>query len=291
MSGRGAETLDGRPRGPSAAAGRRLRVRNIGSWDETPVLHPGWNELLASSASRTVFLTREWLQAWWDAYGGARELMLLVCLDDGGSVVGVAPLFRARRRVGPGWSLRIVRLLGDGGGDSDNLDFIAREGCEAEVVRVVVDYLADHASEWDLLELNHVPAESAIAKALEPEVATRGWRGVAREAPRRVIRLSQTWEGHLGKLSKKMRREANHDVRRLEGLHHVGLRRCESEAELPSCLEALFRLDAARWGLRGEAGNFGLPQRRGFYAEVARRFLAAGRLDFWLLDVDGRPAA
>lgn len=283
-------TLGMGPQDPIAAAAPRLRVRNIGSWDETVVMHPAWNELLAASASRTVFLTREWLQAWWDVYGDAGELMLLVCLEDGGSVVGVAPLFRTRRRVGPGWSVRVLRFLGDDAGDS-NLDLIVREGLEVAAVRALADYLEAARSEWDLLELNHVPAESAVASVLARELAARSWRGVAREAPRRVIGLSETWEGHVRRLSKKMRRAATYQVRHLERLHYVRLCRCGTAAELSRFLEEFFRLHTERWQRRGEAGNFSLPLRRRFYAEAARRLQVSGWLDLWLLHVDGRPVA
>lgn len=268
-----------------------LSVRRLRSWDEVARLCPPWNELLASSSSRTAFLTWEWLSSWWSAFGSSQELMLLACQDGDGNVVGAAPLYRARLGSPFSVPLRMLRLVGVGSGDSDNLDFVIRQGGEAAAVRACLDWLWDHPSEWDVLELTTVPAESSVVRALLADLDGRRARYARGEWVHLAIPLPGNWEAYHRALSKKMRWATSYSVRHLERLHHVRLRRCESEAELPSCLEALFRLHTARWGLRGEAGNFGLPQRRGFYADVARRFLAAGRLDFWLLDVDGRPAA
>jgi CelD/BcsL family acetyltransferase involved in cellulose biosynthesis len=51
------------------------------------------------------------------------------------------------------------------------------------------------------------------------------------------------------------------------------------------------RLNSQRWQARGEPGSFGVPEKRRLAEELARRFFASGWLDFWVLDLDGKPAA
>ena len=41
-------------------------------------LRTEWDALLALSASRTIFLTWEWLSAWWRAYGTPGDLRILL---------------------------------------------------------------------------------------------------------------------------------------------------------------------------------------------------------------------
>jgi hypothetical protein len=40
-----------------------------------------------------VFITPEWLQAWWQVFGSGRELFIHV-IRDGESIIGIAPLMR-----------------------------------------------------------------------------------------------------------------------------------------------------------------------------------------------------
>ena len=58
-----------------------------------------WDALLRSSHSNGLFLTWEWISTWWRIYGDGRALHLLAARDDGGRLIGLAPLMRIRRRL------------------------------------------------------------------------------------------------------------------------------------------------------------------------------------------------
>ncbi|MGH2362880.1 MAG: hypothetical protein ACRDGM_20320, partial [bacterium] len=151
----------------------QLHITQFQSWDELRHVHPAWNDLLDASSSRSAFLTLEWLRSWWGAYGGSRELVLLGCFNVNGHLVAIAPLYRQTLRGWLGLPLRVLRLVGDGSHDSDNLDFIVRVGYEAEAVRTFLDWLALQRLNWDIVELNTVPSESPVAAAFIQEVAAR----------------------------------------------------------------------------------------------------------------------
>ena len=277
--------------GTGTSTARKLQVRKYETWHELQRVCPAWNQLLAESSSPSIFLSWEWLQSWWDAFGDAHELLLLVCCESDGSVVAIAPLYRTRRQGRLGAALRVLRIVGDGSGDSDNLDLIVRKGYEVAAVQALLDWLAQRSSDWDIMELNTVPSESLVANALVEELVRRRWNHGERVGPHLVLPLPDRWETYLDSLSTNMRSSVTSRIRRLKKRYNVRLRRCQTEAELPQCLDELFRLHSKRWELRAEPGSFSLPQRRLFYRKMAKQFLAQGWLDFWMLDVNDQVVA
>jgi CelD/BcsL family acetyltransferase involved in cellulose biosynthesis len=106
-----------------------------------------------------------------------------------------------------------------------------------------------------------------------------------------MVNLPESWQQYLKRLSSKERGKVGIRYRRLQNKYQLRLYRCETLKELPSCLEALFRLHRMRWEERGEPGSFALPQRRTFYYTMAGKLLERGWLDFWLLELDGQTVA
>ncbi|HYW29165.1 MAG TPA: hypothetical protein VE824_05095, partial [Gaiellales bacterium] len=117
-------------------------------------LRQEWNELLQASASNCVFLTWEWLFAWWRNLSEGRRLSLIT-VRRGGRLIAIAPLAvrpRSLSRLLP-WPSR--EFLGTGLAGSDYLDVIVRRGHEREGLAAVADALAAAGA---VLELSHVPA-------------------------------------------------------------------------------------------------------------------------------------
>jgi CelD/BcsL family acetyltransferase involved in cellulose biosynthesis len=59
------------------------------------------------------------------------------------------------------------------------------------------------------------------------------------------------------------------------------------ENALDAHLARLFAMHQDRWTAAGRPGVFSDPRMRAFYRDAARRLLAAGRLRFWQLEIDG----
>jgi len=181
--------------------------------------------------------------------------------------------------------------VGDGTGDSDNLDFPVLPGYEKEFVEALLEYLDTHATHWDVCTLNTVPEASPVGKELLNQLRRRGWPYHVHRRPCAAVPLPDSWESYQRMLSGKERGKLNYYSRRLEKTHRVRLYRCSREEELPQCLEALFRLHEMRWSLQREPGQLRSMPRRRFYKEISSLFLARDWLVFWFLDVDGKPAA
>jgi CelD/BcsL family acetyltransferase involved in cellulose biosynthesis len=254
-------------------------------------LAPRWDELLSEFAGATVFCTWEWLTTWWRAFGGRQKLMILAFFEPGDRLVGVAPLMLDTVPLYFGLHLRVLRLLGDGSGDSDNLDLPVRDGYENLFVTSLLEWLQNQADEWDLCELNTLPPDSPVATRLQMRARALGWSFFHCERPRSIVRLPQSWEAYLQQLSSEDRYNLPRYSRRLERHYRAHFHKCRTQAELPSALEALFELHQMRWRARGEPGTFCSKARRSFYQEMSRALLAKGLLEFWLLSLNGKTSA
>jgi hypothetical protein len=192
-----------------------------------------------------------------------------------------------KRKVAPLVHLQVVCFWGDGSGDSDNLDFPVRAGYEDQVAQVLLRYLSSEAKLWDYCELNTMPRDSAVGTRLERELPLVGWAIYRSETAASVVSIGETWESYLAQLSAKERGKVGNRTNRLKKRYRVRYYKCETEAEVPGCLETLYNLHQKRWQSVGEQGSFTSVARRQFYGELAISLLRRGCLEFWFLDLDG----
>jgi CelD/BcsL family acetyltransferase involved in cellulose biosynthesis len=106
-----------------------------------------------------------------------------------------------------------------------------------------------------------------------------------------VVELAESWESYLKGISSKERGKIGLRTRRLEKKYEVRIHRCEQVSEIDFMLQALFDLHAKHWQLRGLPGTLHSPARRTFYAELARLLLSRQRLEFWVLQLQGKIVA
>ncbi len=267
-----------------------LRLKVFSSWKELESLQPIWDRLLLDSVGPSMFSTWEWLSAWWEAFGQGKRLVATVFTEAGGEVVGLAPLYLDLVEVPFPRHLKELRFVGDGSEDSDNLNFTVRSGYEDACARTFANWLACQ-SNWDLCELNTLPADSVVGNALLRDLKRLGWMHAAYPRPRSAVDLPDSWESYLKQVSRKERTKLGYRSRLLESRYQVRFRKCTRDDELPRSLEALFRLHRMRWQLQGQEGTFASEARRKFYYLMARSFLARQWLEFWLLELNGTAVA
>ncbi len=253
---------------------------------------PAWRELLRSSASETLFLTPEWMSAWWSAYGHGRSSVVVVARR-GRAIVGILPLQIAEERYRGRLPIRALRFLGDGTYDSDYLDFIVPRGDEPEVLPAFWAWLRRGAGplRYDVARWYEIPTSSphyALARSLAA-------RGGALLSEQRIgcvsVALPDSWEEYLGSLRPRMRTKIRSLRRDLEADHATTVAACTDESELDETLDSLFDLHQRRWATRGEPGALRGQEKRRFYGALGRILLRQGWLDLHTLVVNGAPVA
>ena len=265
-----------------------LSVREIRHWDEMERLRPEWNRLLQANRALGLFATPEWLRPWWHAYGSGRELRVLVMKGDAG-VVAIVPMYIERARPLLPISIRRLRLIGDGSGDSDDLDITVQPGYEEAVVDSILAWA--RTSDWDVCELNCVSPRSSVLPLLRERIAKAQWKYTVSEKAMVAVPLPATWEEYLKQLSSKERGKVGNRYRHLLNAYKTNFYRCERMEELPGALETLFALHQKRWELKGLPGAFSSADRRLFYYNMAAALLAKDQLELWVLQLNGEPAA
>jgi CelD/BcsL family acetyltransferase involved in cellulose biosynthesis len=263
-----------------------LTIRVFRSLDDLPELSKAWEALLAEYPLATTFSSMEWLTSWWQSFGTPGQMVVLALFGSDLRLVGVAPLSIFRERFGGFLSLRVLRLMGDGSGDSDNLDLPVRPGFEKRLAQAVLQYIEKHTKEWDLCQLNTMPPDSPVARAIV-ESLKPNWVFFESLSVRSSIPLPEAWDEYLQRLCSEDRKNLERYERRLEKRYSTRIYRCTRESELEVCLEALFRLHQLRWQNAGEPGSFVSPQRREFYRQLSHRLLDRGLLEFWAIELDG----
>jgi CelD/BcsL family acetyltransferase involved in cellulose biosynthesis len=266
-----------------------LNLQVCGTREDLERLRPEWDALLTEFPHSTTFCSWEWLVPWWRAFAQQDRLLVVAARDASSKLVGLAPLIVTRERF-LGTELRILRLMGDGSQDSDNLDFPVNPQWEEAFAAALFDWLAQPSREWDVGQLRTLPSASLVGNRLLSRLESAGWTVFASARPQTVIQLPDTWEGYLKQLSAKERGKVGIRFRKLEKNYKLEIRRCTKD-ELDSGLAALFELHAKHWQLRGLPGTLHVPERRQFYRELAQLLLERNRLEFWLLSVDGKIVA
>lgn len=249
-----------------------------------------WDVLLAEFPHSTTFCSWEWLAPWWRAFGGHDGLRVLAVRNASSSLIGLAPMILTSLHS-LGTELRVLRLMGDGTHDSDNLDLPVRPDCEGEFSRALFEWLERQSGEWDICQFRTLPAYSLTGNRLLSHLKAIGWTVFTSSHPQTIVELPDTWQEYLKRLSSKERGKIGLRARRLENKYKVNIRKCVDQSELHSALDALFELHAKHWHLRGLPGTLQVPERRQFYHELAPLLLNRNRLEFWLLEADGKIVA
>ena len=137
-----------------------------------------------------------------------------------------------------------------------------------------------------MLKLKGLVADDPAGEALEAELGRAGGhRRVTRQACS-MIHLPGDFDSYLRTLGPRFRRRKRTDgLRRAYPTARIFL--TDEERHLKPHLARLWQIHQVHWTAAGYTGSFADPRMRAFYLDVSRRLLAAGRLRFWQLEIDG----
>jgi CelD/BcsL family acetyltransferase involved in cellulose biosynthesis len=263
-----------------------MRIAGIFSEAAMRDLAPEWAALWRRAAAAapwgavrwgtTPFQSPAWLLAWWRHFGSGAPRLLTA--RTGGRLAGVLPLYLLAE---PG----IRKLLPIGIGVSDYIDALvdpARPEAGAAMLAAIAD-IAD----WDECHLPDLPEGGVLHDA-------RGPAGLEEErrdgAPCPVLALPARLEALAAVVPCRRLRDVRQAAARAVAAGGMRIERIAGEA-VGAALDDLFRLHAARWRSRGEAGVLGDPAVRAFHREAAPALAEAGMLRLYRMRIGGAVAA
>ncbi len=266
--------------------------------DELAPYADDWDRLTGG----VPFRSWTWLWHWWQHYGpqndadGLRTRLAVLCVfDDADALMGIAPWYLDCSAMHG----RVLRPLGSGEVCSDYLSVLCHPAIREVIVEALADYLIENALDdgsdalrWDLLELGGVDAEDdAVAKLVDYLAASGStihrrpglncWR----------LELPADWDGYVASLGKNLRRDVRRLERELLGTDRVALHSAARLDELPRPMDLLVELHQRRREMLDEKGCFASDRFLGFYRDVVPELLRRGQVQFYWLELDGKPVA
>lgn len=213
-------------------------------------IRPEWDALLAKSDADPLFMSWAWQISWWDVWEDelGLRLRLLGVYDDGGGLVGLAPLYEHRFRTPVGWEILRLHAIGNAWKLSptvrtEYVQFIVERENSDAILAAITGYLAK--LEWDELIIPDAD-ESGMARweqALKPRVDAS--KVIRSESEGILINTSGGFSQWLANLGRNTRLKAynRRDIfeRELQG-------RFVSWDSSGEFLERLNHFHQSRWG-------------------------------------------
>lgn len=250
------------------------------SFEELALPAADWNALAASGHTNSVFQTYEWTSGWWAAYqDGYQQFLLRATHPDGSQAI--APLVMETGRFGQ----RIMRFAGDG--RADYCDCLAPSG-RADLLESLWRK-ALGSSEWDVIDLNNVPATSQTIETVRVLGREAGFCVEIDEGSVCPTLLIRGYEDSARRILNKasLRRRLNY----FERTGNLACRDFRRAGEIRPLLEAFFAQHIARWSGTRSPSLFVKPRNRLFYRKLTEHLDSTGWLLFSVIEFDGRPIA
>jgi len=246
------------------------------NWVDRPpdlqVLSTEWNELAKSS--RSPFLTSDWLQSWWQAFGKGDPKCLIARGGDGRLLA--AAFLRVSRR-------EASAAANDHSGDWDIL------GESPAARRSVVEALVDTgASGLTLGPMRRGPGSELVVDSLR----AAGLRVHCEPGPLSpYTALPVRPEDLLSSVSSNLRSQVRRNRRALEREGELALRTVTQQPELDAALDAVLAVEASGWKTRNQTAITSDTRTEFLYRDFAHRAAARGWLRLHLLELDSKPIA
>jgi CelD/BcsL family acetyltransferase involved in cellulose biosynthesis len=286
---RGLSVESAQPQAASPAA-PAVSVELASSDDEFAALAPAWNRLHDEAEAASVFNSWAWLYEWWRTYGAGRHLRLLVARQ-GGTIVGVLPLYLGQART-LGLPVRLLRPVGIGADTHpDDLSPVLARGCASEAALALARAALGLAGA-DAWLFSEIDPRSAFPAALEAAARELG-RPLVPGASTRIayLDLPDTWDRFLGTLGRDRRWQLRRSRRRLAEEHGARFFVWDDPTTLDGAIERLATLHRMRWDMAGARHSFATAAYIDFHRSIVKSFFRRRWLRLYCLEVDGEIGA
>lgn len=241
-----------------------------------------WEQLLAATPRRSIFLEWEWAVSWLTHFNLAPWIVVL--RDNDGQLRGLAPWVRDRK--GP--FLWQIRFIGSGLTQADHLDIIARETDLAIVSHALADFLSTATADWDLLVFDGLDATSELPNALQQHFGP-GLQRNSTPCPYISFDGISDWANfQKTRLSSHMRSKGLRylqNVLKRENPDQVFYERITVPAQLPNALACLIEQHQQRWAEKETYTPFEDEHFLAFHRNFAERAMIRGWLGLYRLRV------
>lgn len=236
-------------------------------------LQPIWDDLLRRCPDRNLFLSHEWACTWWQHFGEGAALWLLT-VKYADQPVAIAPLCVRRERYS-GLPVRVLRFWNNK--HTSRAGFIVADRHDA-VCAALAGYWRDHADEWDVLRLDHVPARNSLLPTVERALAAHDLTSFGIAPSRLLLQMpvNGDWQAGFAGWPRKLRKDIRQSEQRLSRAGAMETIVENDPARIESAMDELFRIQAADPGSAQEQDAAPTAIDRAFQISLAQRLCAQG---------------
>lgn len=262
-------------------------IKVITEFKDFLALEEDWKKTLEASLSDSVFLTFEWMRAWWKAFGKDKQLLVLLVKDSEGKVSGIAPLMLSKKKIFGVTLRKLSFIYNDNSSCADFLICAEREG----TLGAIIEYLKNKSNQWDLLELQNIPLESPNYHILTDLLKKNHLACAVKEGlSSPFIPIKPGWEGYFCARPKRFRKTARNILNRISKFSYATEKFTDYRSD-NGILDTVFEISRKSWKARCRRAITSDPDNREFFQELNRITGEKKWRYIWLLSVDGAAVA
>jgi CelD/BcsL family acetyltransferase involved in cellulose biosynthesis len=274
---------------PQAGGGSGLKfeIAVADSFEGAPVSPREWDEFVLSVRG-DIYVSFDWCLIWWRHYGRGRALHLFVYRQSG-RLVGLAPMFVERVRLGP-VSLKIGKRVG---ADHALTIFslpISPHYSEQVYSHVVTSLI--NAEKCDAVWIGLCPGDDPTMPGLEKAASAKAsfvsLIPIPPSAPQTLFDLPATFGAYVKKLDSRQRQNYRRRLKLLGNAYRIDSEVIADPSRAEGSFADFVSAHERQWMAEGKLGHFGdWPLAAEFNSELVRSLSKSGRYRMLYLRADG----
>lgn len=246
-----------------------MKVQIIDQYGDFLKLRDSWNQLLEKSSNKVIFLTLEWLSAWWDIYGKGHKLFVIL-VKEGENILAAAPLMITKDK-------KLQFIAHD---ISDYMDFIV-VGQAEECFKLIFDEINRGQHLWDWAEFVYLAEGSPFMEEWKKHVSQIKaiHNSIKKDCVSIVLDLNKSgknWADLEKTLPKKRRNDLRRCPKLLQEKGKLTFKRIRDFAEIESQFDHFISNYKRRWQAEGMGSQFDDPLKVSHYLNIARKLSPNG---------------
>jgi CelD/BcsL family acetyltransferase involved in cellulose biosynthesis len=261
-----------------------MQVEKVNDFRHFKSIRREWNTFVQQSEWSSINHKHEWLDCWWEAFGGNAAFRLLLLRKEG-RLVGVLPLMLQREWI---CALPIRVLSFTVNGHTPEAPILLRNPIE-ESLHYLLASLRDIQNEWDLLRLEKLRTHTFNTNSCKDLMKSLGFHYLCSESLNSpYAKIGNDWDQFYSTRSQKFRKVMRNKLNRMDRDGLLRLEHLSGTDVTDRILEEIFAASKRSWKGRVNKAIPDDPHVERFYKKLTAAFSKNGNLDVWLLRRDGK---
>lgn len=258
-----------------------MNWRWITGIDEFKAISLEWDKLLLQSGEDNPFLLSTFLVTWWKYFSAGIDLRILVFYQNQ-EMVGGMPL-----------CLNNCRLLEYPGGVAANYTEPLCLEANRNLIWISILDALEQKDDWKSFCLKRIRREKFTVEKIDKEVCDRKkiLCDLYSDDHAYLAKIPHDFSRFLYQLPRNLRYYVRRSEKELSKLGIISLHIIREPVELDSFLDTFFSFSVVSFNKRNSKSLFENPKFRGFFRELAKKFLQEGVLDAQALMLEKKAIA